>query len=97
MKGLKKILTLVFFIVSIIGYSQNTQEIINDLKKDLQSNPDEKKRAIIYSDLTWYYSNISIDSALVYGQKAINQSLKLGDSTIIAQAYGCLLYTSRCV
>lgn len=88
MKGLKKILTLVFFIVSIIGYSQNTQEIISDLKKDLQSNPDEKKRAIIYSDLTWYYSNISIDSALVYGQKAINQSLKLGDSTIIAQAYG---------
>ena len=68
--------------------SQNAQNIIDGLKNDLKANPDAKKTATIYSDLTWYYSNVSLDSALFYGNKAMKQSLKLGDSTLIAQAYG---------
>lgn len=78
---------LIFMVVSLSGNSQNAQNIIDTLKKELKTNPDAKKTAAIYSDLTWYYSTVSIDSALYYGGKAIQESRKLGDSTLIAQVY----------
>lgn len=67
--------------------AQNAQDIIDNLKKELKAHPDAKKTATIYSDLTWYYSTVSIDSALVYGNKAIQESRKLDDSTLIAQVF----------
>lgn len=84
----KKILFLiVLFNFSFLGIAQNAQKIIDGLYVDLKANPDEKKIATIYSDLTWYYSNISLDSAMTYGKKAIIASTKLKDSTLIAQVY----------
>lgn len=79
-----------FFLIIITSFSvtaQNAQDIIDNLKKELKAHPDAKKTATIYSDLTWYYSTVSIDSALVYGNKAIQESRKLGDSTLIAQVF----------
>lgn len=78
---------IVLLFVPLLSFSQNAQEMIDGLKKDLKNNPDATKRASIYSDLTWYYTNVSIDSALSYGAKAIEYSVKLGDSTLIAQVY----------
>ena len=69
------------------GFAQNAQDIIDGLKKDLKANPETKKVASIYSDLTWYYSKVSIDSALHYGGKALSESKKLNDSTLMAQVY----------
>jgi signal transduction histidine kinase len=76
-----------FFFCSFLSNSQNVQDIINTLKTELQTNPDQKKKASIYSDLTWYYANVSIDSALSYGDKAILESELLNDSTLLAQVY----------
>ena len=76
-----------WLIVSFSVNGQNAQNIIDSLKKELNANPDTKKTATIYSDLTWYYSTVSIDSALQYGNKAVIASTKLGDSTLIAQVY----------
>ncbi|MBC7641204.1 MAG: tetratricopeptide repeat protein, partial [Flavobacterium sp.] len=87
---MKRLILLLIILLGFVGNAQNAQEIINALKKDLKSNPDDKKRAIIYSDLTWYYSNISLDSAMTYGNKAIIESTKLKDSTLIAQVYSDL-------
>lgn len=84
---MKKILLILFFLNTIYSNAQNAQDLIDGLKKDLKANPDDKKRATIYSDLTWYYSNISLDSAMVYGKKAITASTQLKDSTLIAQVY----------
>jgi signal transduction histidine kinase len=67
--------------------SQNADQIIDSLKSALRKKPDAKKTAAIYSDLTWYYANVSIDSALHYGRKAIFESKKLGDSVLLAQVY----------
>lgn len=83
----KQFYLLILLIVSFSANSQNAQNIIDTLKKDLKTNPDAKKTATIYSDLTWYYSNVSLDSALYYGNKAVAASTKLGDSTLIAQVY----------
>lgn len=67
--------------------AQDTQVLIDNLKATLKTKPDAKKTASIYSDLTWYYSSVAIDSALYYGGKALQESKKLGDSTLIAQVY----------
>lgn len=83
---LNKIFIILLF-TPLLAFSQNAQEKIDDLKKELKNNSDSKKIASIYSDLTWYYTNVSIDSALFYGEKAIENSVKSGDSTLIAQVY----------
>lgn len=84
-----KVWILWFLLVGVtdLGFAQNAQDIIEGLKKELKANPDVKKTASIYSDLTWYYSKISIDSALHYGGKALSESKKLNDSILMAQVY----------
>jgi len=67
--------------------SQDVNLNIEKLKEKLKTNPDARNTAIIFSDLTWYYSTVSIDSALNYGEKAIIASKALGDSTLIAQVF----------
>ena len=83
----KKILLIALLLFPFIFQAQNAQQLIDNLKVDLRNNPDAKKTATIYSDLTWYYSKISIDSALVYGDKALESSKKLGDFTLLSQVY----------
>ncbi len=70
--------------------AQNLSEVISNLKSELSKNPDDKKRASIYSDLTWYYASVSVDSALSYGKKAISATEKLQDSVMLAQVYSDL-------
>lgn len=84
---LKKLLFYTLFLLSLSTQAQNAQQLIDNLKSELATNPDAKKTASIYSDLTWYYSKVSVDSALVYGKKALESSKKLGDSTLLAQVY----------
>jgi len=83
----KKVFLIAVFLFSFSLSAQNAQQLIDNLKADLKNNPDSKKTATIYSDLTWYYSKVSIDSALVYGKKALESSKKLGDSTLLSQVY----------
>ena len=84
---MKKILFLGMLLCSVLVSGQNAQEIIDGLKTELKSKPNAQRTASIYSDLTWYYANVSIDSALHYGGRAIQESKKLGDSTLLAQVY----------
>lgn len=81
---------LIFLAVTFYANAQNANEIIDNLKKELSTNPDAKRTASIYSDLTWYYSNIATDSAINYGNKAIAESMKLKDSVLLAQVYSDL-------
>lgn len=78
---------LMFLCFYYCGYSQNVNEVIKGLRSELKTNPDDKRTATIYSDLAWYYANVSIDSALYYGDRAIQESKKLNDSTLLAQVY----------
>jgi hypothetical protein len=68
----------VVFLSLTLGFAsglkaQNLSEVISNLKSELSKNPDDKKRASIYSDLTWYYASVSVDSALSYGKKPFRQ------------------------
>ena len=86
---MKRLLHLILLSCSF-GFAQNVQLQIDKLKEELKNNPNDKRTATIYSDLTWFYSNVSTDSALKYGKKAIAESTRLGDSTLIAQVYSDL-------
>ena len=84
---MKKAVSVLFFCLMNFNFcnAQNAQELIDNLKSELKNHPNSKRTATIFSDLTWYYSNISTDSALSYGKKAIVESNKLKDSVLIAQ------------
>lgn len=83
-------LTIAFciFVFSLFTlHGQNTSTVIEKLKLDLNNNLSPKKEASIFSDLTWYYSTISIDSALHYGNKALHAATALSDSVLLAQVF----------
>lgn len=79
------ILFLTVFFNAHFGFSQNALELIEKYKNELKTNPDDKRKATLYSDIAWYYANVSTDSALVYSKKAMNESTKLNDSVLLAQ------------
>lgn len=84
---MKKILFI--FLVSsfcILGFSQNPRQIIDSLKKELNKNPTELQKAKIYGDLCWYYNSVSIDSALIYGNKSVKLAKIIEDENLYAQS-----------
>jgi two-component system NarL family sensor kinase len=86
-----KTFLLLFIVANILTIeAQKLQDVINKLKSELQNNPEDKKKASLYADLTWYYSSVSIDSALSYGKKAVHSAEKLNDSTLLSQIYSDL-------
>lgn len=82
---MRYIKTVLLLLVPWCLQAQNATTLIEKLSLELKTNPDPKRKAVIYSDLTWYYSTVSIDSALSYGEKALRASQALDDSTLIAQ------------
>lgn len=70
--------------------AQTLPEIISGLKAELRERPDERKKASLYADLTWYYASVSVDSALSYGRRAVAATSKLQDSVLLAQVYSDL-------
>ena len=77
---------LILFSITLLN-AQNSNSNIEKLKVDLSNNPSPRKEAAIFSDLTWYYSAISTDSALYYGDKAKQSAIVLSDSVLLAQVY----------
>lgn len=82
---------LLLFSLSLLTFTsinaQNTSATIDKLKLELTTNLTPRKEASILSDLTWYYSTLSIDSALHYGEKAKMAAFALADSLLLAQVY----------
>lgn len=86
---MKKILLLLVLAVCPVQ-AQPTAQIIDSLKKELGKNPDKLKKATLYSDLTFYYSSLSIDSALAYGNRALAYARELKNPKITSQVYSDL-------
>lgn len=84
---MKSGILIMFICFSLRLFAQDANSNIEKLKEKLKTHPDARNTALIYSDLTWYYSTVSIDSALNYGEKAIIASKALDDSTLIAQVF----------
>ncbi|UMB53233.1 sensor histidine kinase [Lutibacter sp. A64] len=85
---MKKIIFIALLIVSIPIYSQ--QKIIDSLSLLIKEPISDSIRVKAYGDLSWYYGNISIDSAFYYGELALKLSKKTNNLTGEAQAYNDL-------
>ncbi len=90
-----KFVFIVFMLFCFCSFSQDTKKIIDSLKQVIYSNPKDSIKIKSYSDLCWYYRNISIDSAFVYGNLALNLSKNTHNKVGEAQAFndiGILYY-----
>lgn len=86
---MKKI-TIIILFIGFFGFSQDLQKHISTLKKELKTKPNLERVTQIYSDLTWDYMDVSLDSALVYGEKALFSAQKSKNHKLIAQSYSNL-------
>lgn len=93
----KTFLSIILVSSSFYSYSQNSQSIIDSLKQVISKKPADSLKVKVYSDLCWYYRDVSIDSAFSYGNKALKLSQKTKNRSGEAQAYndlGILYYDS---
>ncbi|MCL9808738.1 tetratricopeptide repeat-containing sensor histidine kinase [Flavobacterium luminosum] len=77
-------------LISGVSFAQDLQQHIAALKKELKSKPNVERTTQIYSDLTWDYMDVSLDSAIVYGEKALALAHKTKKHQLISQCYSNL-------
>lgn len=82
--------TIILILISCFSFAQDLQQHIATLKKELKSKPNLERTTQIYSDLTWDYIDVSLDSALVYGEKALLFAQKTKKHELISQCYSNL-------
>ncbi|MBB6326069.1 signal transduction histidine kinase/tetratricopeptide (TPR) repeat protein [Algoriphagus iocasae] len=84
-----------FFLVltfSTNSFSQSIFEVLDSLKVELQQSKTPTEEAAILSELTWFYVQVSLDTAVMYGKKAIEVANDLNDPVLLSQAYSDLAY-----
>ena len=76
------------FILTITATGQN--KMIDSLTAVLITKIPDSTKIKVYSDLCWYYGNVSLDSAFHYGKLALNLSEDTKNAKGEAQAYNDL-------
>lgn len=74
----------------ILLHGQQIEAIIASNRAVYQNEEDLQKKASLAADLAWYYSQVNIDSALLYGQTSLRIARQIHDDKLIAQAYNDL-------
>ncbi len=77
-------------LINMSSFAQDLQQLIGVLKKELKSKPNLERTTQIYSDLGWNYMDVSLDSALVYEEKALLLAHKTKKHQLITQCYSNL-------
>ncbi|GGD12747.1 tetratricopeptide repeat-containing sensor histidine kinase [Hyunsoonleella pacifica] len=85
-----RFLSIILTILSFYCSSQNNLKIIDSLKLVIESKPNDSIKIKTYSDLCWYYGRVSNDSALYYGNLALELSKNTRNIVGEAQAYNDL-------
>lgn len=83
-------LLLFVFISHKETQAQSPKYVIDSLKVQLKSAKLEQDQVAIYSELTWYWAMVNLDSALDYGRRSLTLAEKMGDQKVISQAYSDL-------
>ena len=82
-----KFLLVILILFSFYSFSQKPVKIIDSLKQVVSSDISDSLKILAYSDLCWYYRNISIDSAFNYGNSTLKLSKETNSKKGEAQAY----------
>ena len=83
-------LLILVFTFSKSLFAQSPRIIIDSLLIQIQEDLPTEKRAVIYSELGWQYASVNLDSAIYYGQLAVEAAKKTDDKKLLAQAYSDL-------
>lgn len=81
---------LLFLVLSSYVFGQSPRQIVDSLLNSAQQENTDETLAAIYGELGWTYAAINLDSAIYYGQLAVELSEKTGDETLLAQSYSDL-------
>jgi two-component system, NarL family, sensor kinase len=79
------------FIACLFGFQQfaNATPITDSLKKSLTGKADSNEVKLL-SELCWQYSAVATDTAIVFGNQAVEMAFTLNDSNLLAQTYNDL-------
>ncbi|TDK46563.1 tetratricopeptide repeat protein [Algoriphagus formosus] len=78
---------LLFLVLSPYVFGQSPRQIVDSLLNSAQQENADETLAAIYGELGWTYAAINLDSAIYYGQLAVELSEKTGDQALLAQSY----------
>ncbi|TDQ14592.1 histidine kinase [Algoriphagus boseongensis] len=81
---------LFVIIVAISSFAQSPTYVLDSLKTQLKQAKTDQERVGIYSELTWYWAMVNLDSALAYGKESLALTEKVGDKKAIGQAWSDL-------
>lgn len=79
-----------FFLLISKSNAQSPRAIIDSLKLRVQESLSADQLANMYGELGWQYAAINLDSAIYFGQLAVEKAEEANDSKILAQAYSDL-------
>lgn len=80
----------VLFSLNQYAKAQSPAYIIDSLRVQLKQTKSEEGKVGIYSELTWFWAMVNLDSALSYGNQGLELAQKTGDQAKIAQAHSDL-------
>ncbi|WP_111671646.1 tetratricopeptide repeat-containing sensor histidine kinase [Algoriphagus litoralis] len=84
------ILIILFFSKISEGFAQSPRYIIDSLKVQLKNAKTQEDQVAYYSELTWYWAMVNLDSAVEYGQRSLALAQKVNDKKAIGQAHSDL-------
>lgn len=71
-------------------FAQSPRVIIDSLLHRSHEELPDAELAGIYSELGWHYASINLDSAIYFGQQAVETAGQTGDQALLAQAHSDL-------
>jgi signal transduction histidine kinase len=81
---------LVFLAVTAIDFDVTAQRRKIDSLKNLLGKTKDTSRIRILNELSWYYKNINVDTAVNYARKALSLSREGGYKKLMADSYNTL-------
>lgn len=81
-----------FLLFAQLLSAQTTSELLDSLKTELSKAEKAQDRSLILSELTWYYVQVSQDTAIAYGKENVALAASLDDPSMLSQAYSDLGY-----
>lgn len=69
---MRKFYTTIFFLLAINFHptlAQSQRKVLDSLKSEFNKTKDDKDRAAILYELVWNYVPVSMDLAIIFGEK----------------------------
>ncbi|WP_075350229.1 tetratricopeptide repeat-containing sensor histidine kinase [Algoriphagus marinus] len=92
MKKIYFVLLFLSLIVNSPAFTQSQRELLDSLKTALNQAENPTDQATILSELVWNYVPISMDSAIIFGERGIETAKPLNDPALLSQLYSDLGY-----